>query len=168
MTRLTLPDNRAYLRPYLSGVREGLIHDLGPTEKDLLTGQKLLIDRAVGITGVIRLIEEHAKENGIFEGKTLAPVLSANYNVFVNNLRMILLALGLKTCASERILGPLELAEQVDQEQAEREALEAERRAESPVEARSPGDLIAGTDNSDDPTGGEIDNEGGEDDEPGR
>lgn len=99
MTRLSLPDHRAYLRPYLSTVREGLIHDLGPKEEDLTTAQKLIIDRCVGQVGVIRLIEEHCREEGILQGgirgRLLAPILAKNYGAFVNSLRLNLQALGI-------------------------------------------------------------------------
>jgi len=67
LTRGELPDNRRYLAPYLTGVREGLIRDLGPTEEDLTTAQKVLIDRLVNYLGIVRLIEEYVKERGIFQ-----------------------------------------------------------------------------------------------------
>ncbi len=99
LTRLALPDHRAYLRPHLTAVREGLIHDLGPTEEDLTTAQKLLIDRCVGQTGVIRLIEEYCREEGILQGglqgRLLAPILAKNYLSFANSLRLNLQALGI-------------------------------------------------------------------------
>ncbi|MCJ7588505.1 MAG: hypothetical protein MUQ00_11500 [Candidatus Aminicenantes bacterium] len=141
-----------------------MIRDLGPTEEDLTTAQRLLVDRAVGMTGVIRLIEEYCREQGIFEGKALAPVLSANYGVFTNNLRMILLALGVNTRASERILGPLELAEQIDKEEAEKEARTAGERAEVPQDRLSSEDSAKTTDNLEGVPGEEIDDKGGEDD----
>jgi hypothetical protein len=129
MTKLSLPDNRAYLRPYLSGVREGLILDLGPTEEDLTTAQKLLIDRVVGQTGVIRLIEEHCREQGIFRGARLQPVLAANYGAFTSSLRLNLQALGINARAGEKILSPLEIAAEIDAEKADQEAKASAERA---------------------------------------
>jgi len=163
LTRLTLPDNRAYLRPHLSAVREGLIHDLGPAEEDLTTAQKLLIDRIIGQAGVIRLIEEHVREEGVFHGRMLTSVLAQNYLSFVNSMRLNLQALGINARAGAKMLGPLEIAAEIDAENAEREARDAEKRAESPVEARSPVGTPDTTDNSGDDPGGEIDKKGGKD-----
>ena len=62
-----LPKRRRYLRPYLIGAREGWIRDIGPTEDELSTSQRILIDRAVTFLGAIRLTEEHMREKGLFE-----------------------------------------------------------------------------------------------------
>jgi hypothetical protein len=113
---------------------------------------------------VIRLIEEHCKEEGILREHLLAPVLAENYGSFVNSLRLNLQALGINTRAGERILGPLELAAEIDRDKAEQEIREAEQRAEMPQDRLSSEDSPDTTDNSDDTPGGEIDNEGGEDD----
>ena len=43
-----LPENRKYIRDYLSVAREGLISDLG-SEENLTTAQMVLIDRAIGL-----------------------------------------------------------------------------------------------------------------------
>ena len=170
LTRLTVPDNRAYLRPYLSGVREGLIKDLGPTEEDLTTAQKLIIDRIISQAGVIRLIEEHCREQGIFHGMAITPALAENYLAYANSLRLNLQALGIKTKAGEKILGPLEIAAEIDREQAEQDALDAEKAVpeapggpEMPQDGRSPEDSRKGTGDSDDVPGGEKDDKGGED-----
>jgi len=161
LTRLTLPDNRAYLRPHLSAVREGLIHDLGPTEEDLTTAQKLLIDRIIGQAGVIRLIEEHVREEGVFHGRMLTSVLAQNYLSFVNSMRLNLQALGINARAGAKMLGPLEIAAEIDREQAEQDAQEAALAApggpESPVETRSPEVAPDTTDNSDNAPGGNDD-----------
>jgi len=67
LTKGELPENRQYLRTYLTDVREGLIRDLGPKEENLTTAQLVLIDRVITKLGIIRLIEEHVKEKGIFK-----------------------------------------------------------------------------------------------------
>ena len=152
MTKLTLPDNRAYLRPYLSGVREGLIHDLGPTEEDLTTAQKLIIDRIVGQVGVIRLIEEYCREQGIFRGALLQPVLAKNYGAFTNSLRLNLEAIGLERKPSEDFLTPAQLADAI---MSDKRDLEAKKRAESPVEPRSTIDAPDSLRGGDDTPGGE-------------
>jgi len=46
--------------------------------------------------------------------------------------------LGIARKAGDEILSPLQLAEQIDKEQAEQEAQEAEKRAEKPQDERSP------------------------------
>ncbi len=130
MTKLTLPDNRAYLRPYLSGVREGLIHDLGPTEEDLTTAQKLIIDRIIGQVGVIRLIEEYCREQGIFQGALLQPVLAKNYGAFTNSLRLNLEAIGLERKKNEVFLTPDELADAIMEDKREAKAKEDAQKAE--------------------------------------
>jgi len=134
LTRLTVPDHRAYLRPYLSAIREGLIRDLGPDETDLTTAQRLLIDRIVGQAGVIRLIEEHCREQGIFQGRLLQPVLAKNYGSFVNSLRLNLQALGIDKRAGEKILNPLELAATIDSQKAEIVDPGASEGQEKPIE----------------------------------
>jgi hypothetical protein len=149
LTRLTLPDNRAYLRPYLSSVREGLVRDLGPIEEGLTTGQKLLIDRTVGLVGVIRLIEEHVREQGVFHGGILIPVLANNYTAFTNSLRLNLQALGIDKRSGERILSPLEIAAEIDKEKADTETREAGGRARMPQDRLSSEDSAKVTDKSD-------------------
>lgn len=97
LTRGELPDNRRYLAPYLTGVREGLIHDLGPTEEDLTTAQKVMIDRLVNYLGIVRLIEEYVKERGIFQNPQgfLNPALSQNYLAYCGHIQRALVALGI-------------------------------------------------------------------------
>jgi len=128
LTRLSLPDNRAYLRPYLSSVREGLVRDLGPIEEDLTTAQKLIVDRIVSLTGVIRLIEEFCREQGVFNGAVIQPVLANNFLAFNSSLRLNLQALGIPRGPGE---SGVELGKYIFNTEA------PAGRAESPVEARS-------------------------------
>jgi len=90
-----LPENRRYILRYLSAAREGLIHDLGPTEDDLTTAQIIIIDRIVTKLGVIRCIEEHIRENSIMIGHNLAPALGQNYISYNNSIRLDLERLGI-------------------------------------------------------------------------
>lgn len=159
-----LPERRGYLTAYLTEVRQGLINDLGPLEEDLSTAQGVLIDRVISKLSILRCVEEHVRERGVFT-KTgeLDSVLSKSYLAWANSIRLDLQALGLSTKVGERILSPLQLAEQIDREEAEKEAQAAGERAEVPQNQRSPEDSAKTTDNSDDVPGGEIENEGGED-----
>lgn len=107
-----LPDRRKYLRPYLTGAREGWIRDLGPTEADLTTSQKILVDRAVTFLGAIRLVEEYLKERGLFEnpGGFLNAHLAQHYLAWNRALVDALRLLGIdKRKTKERELGVLEV-----------------------------------------------------------
>jgi hypothetical protein len=99
-----LPIRRTYLRAYLTEVRAGLIRDLGPTEADLTTGQRVILDRAVSKLSILRCIEEYVKEEGVFRGRELSPVLAKNYVTYAEALRRDLQALGIdKRKADEAI-----------------------------------------------------------------
>jgi len=100
---------RKRLQGYLSGVREGLIEDQGG-EANLSTARKVLIDRVIGKIGIVRLIEEHAREEGVFQDGKLADVLGANYLAYTNSIRHDLTALGLDPEKAEGI-GVLEYIE---------------------------------------------------------
>jgi len=115
-----LPSKRRYIERWLSEVRAGLISDLGPTEKDLTTGQAILIDRVIGKLGVLRCIEEHVREKGVLKGEELRGLLGKNYLGWANSLRLDLLALGISEKNGGRILSPLEIAAEID---AEKEAV---------------------------------------------
>lgn len=90
-----LPENRAYVERYLTAVREGLIQDLGPSEKDLTTAQLVIIDRVTTKLGVIRCIEEHTRENTVMAGSRLSPSLRESYLAYNNSIRLDLQALGI-------------------------------------------------------------------------
>jgi hypothetical protein len=92
-----LPENRQYIARWLTEVREGLIEDLGPSEEDLPTAQRVLIDRIISKLGVIRCIEEHIRENSVMTGHNLAPSLRASYLAYNNSVRLDLQALGIDT-----------------------------------------------------------------------
>ena len=91
-----LPENRKHIRNYLSVCRQGWIEDIGPTEDDLSTSQKVLIDKATSLLGITRCIEEHVREQGVFQGNRLNKSLGDNYLSYVNSLRLLLREIGIK------------------------------------------------------------------------
>ena len=107
LTTGELPENRKYLRPYLSGIREALIRDLGPREEDLTAAQLILVDRVVTTLGILRLVEEFIREKGIFANPQgfLNPALSKHYIAYSNSIRLNLQALGIarKDLAGEEL-----------------------------------------------------------------
>ncbi len=107
-----LPENRKYIRKYLSTTREGLIKDLGPAEEDLTTAQVIIIDRIVSKLGVIRCIEEHIRENSVLVGQDLAPSLKASYLAYNNSIRLDLQALGIDERKIDKIKVPYEIVEE--------------------------------------------------------
>ena len=113
-----LPKRRTVLRAYLGHVRQGLIADLGPREEDLTTAQAVLVDRVVSLLSIVRCIEEHTRETGVFKGRELAPVLAKCYCTYSAELRRVLETLGIRGTAAERVLTPLEIAAEIDREKA--------------------------------------------------
>lgn len=99
-----LPKRRTYLRAYLNEVRASLIADLGPKEADLTAAQRVLINGVISKLSIIRCIEEHVKENGVFRGRELSSVLAKSYITYTNSLRLDLLALGVNVRKGEEIL----------------------------------------------------------------
>jgi len=116
IARGEFPSKRRYIERWLSEVRAGLIRDLGPTEKDLSTGQGILIDRIVGKLGILRCIEEHVREKGVMKENELSPSLGKNYLGWANSLRLDILALGISKKNGKRILTPLEITAEIDRE----------------------------------------------------
>ncbi|HDZ25693.1 MAG TPA: hypothetical protein ENH65_04185 [Candidatus Aminicenantes bacterium] len=98
-----------------------MIKDIGPEEKDLTTAQIILVDRLISLLGVIRLIEEKAKEDGVFRGRDLIPSLKASYIAYNNTVRLTLEKLGIDKRMGDRVLTPLEIATEFDKEKKARE-----------------------------------------------
>jgi len=119
-----LPKRRTYLRAYLQEIRDGLTRDLGPREEDLTAAQRVLIDRAVSKLAVIRCIEEHVKETGVFKGGELSSVLAKSYVAYTNSLRLDLEALGIDKRACEEVLDLTEYVKKFDAEKKAREEAE--------------------------------------------
>lgn len=90
-----LPENRRYIARYLTEIREGLIGNIGPTEEDLTTAQRVIIDRVISKLGVVRCIEEHIRKNSVMEGNDLAPSLKVSYLAYNNSIRLDLQAIGI-------------------------------------------------------------------------
>jgi len=110
LTSGQLPVNRTNILRYLMAVREGLIRDLGPCESDLSTARIVIIDRSISLLGIIRCIEEHARENGVFLNGELAPSLQNNYLAYCNSLRLNLAVLGLDAKKADETLNLSEYA----------------------------------------------------------
>ena len=117
IARGTLPQKRRYLERFLTELREGLIRDLGPEEENLTTAQRILVDRVVGKVGILRCLEEHVRETGVFEEQELAPCLRKSYISYSNSLRLDLQALGIDAKLDDRILSPAELIRQIEEEE---------------------------------------------------
>jgi hypothetical protein len=100
----TLPEDKVYILRYLTAVREGLIQDLGPTEKELTTAQVVLIDRVTTKLGVIRCIEEYIRENTVMTGSRLSPSLRESYLAYNNSIRLDLQALGIDKRKGEEVI----------------------------------------------------------------
>ena len=126
------------VRRQVQGVREQLIRDIGGPEPALTAAQTILIDKTVNLYQITLCLEAYIRREGPFRGKKLDPVLGQNYLAYVNTIRLNLRELGITTRAGDKMLGPLEIAAEIDREQAEQDAGDAEKRAESPAEARSP------------------------------
>ena len=138
-----LPERRTYIRAYLQAARDGLIEDLGPREEDLTAAQRVLIDRAVSKLAVIRCIEEHVKETGVFKGKELSPVLAKSYITYTNSLRLDLEALGIDKRAEAKILDLGEYLQAKDAENIKKTKTAASK-AKAIAPLQSPGEEIPG------------------------
>jgi len=122
---ISLPRKRRYIRPYLANARAGWIRDIGPTEADLTTSQRVLIDRAVTFLGAIRLVEEHLKERGLFEnpGGFLNAHLTQHYLAWNRALVECLRLLGIdKKQAANAIPTIAEIIAEADVEDAQAQA----------------------------------------------
>lgn len=104
------PEYRQHIKKYLTAIREGLIRERGPTEADLSVAQLILIDRLVSLLGIIRLIEEKAKEDGVFSGRNLTASLKTSYIAYNNTVRLTLEKLGIDKTEIVRDITPAEQA----------------------------------------------------------
>jgi len=121
LTKGELPENRKYIRQYLTEIREGLIEDIGPRERDLTTAQKVLIDRIVSKLGIVRCIEEHIRENAVMTGHELAPSLRKSYLAYNNSIRLDLQALGIDKRQADEVTDVQAYIRQFDEEKKRRE-----------------------------------------------
>jgi hypothetical protein len=113
-----LPESRTYLRTYITEVRRDMIRDLGPRESDLTAAARMVLDRAVSKLCIIRVIEEWVKEEGVFKGGELSPVLAKSYITYCESLRRDLLTLGISKRASDQLMDPLKIAADIDARKA--------------------------------------------------
>ena len=127
IARGALPQKRRYLEAFLSEVRRGLIRDLGPKEQDLSTAELILLDRVIGKLGVLRVVEEFAKEEGVLQGKELSPILQRNYLAWANSLRLDLQALGLDKRAVEHEPTLAEIIREFDENKKSEQEAQAGR-----------------------------------------
>jgi hypothetical protein len=139
LIRGILPERRRYIAPYLSSVREGLIHDLAKSEEDLSTAQKVLIDRIITFLGCVRLLEEHAREHGLLDsgGCLKSGIGTGHYLSFNRFIKEGLALLGLeKREFEERLLTPAEMARAIETDLAE-QARKAENHSTIAQDGRS-------------------------------
>jgi hypothetical protein len=103
----SVPKSRNIIERYLTGARQELVKNLGPTEDDLTASQIILIDRVISKLGIIRCIEERCRETGeVFRNNRgeLVPSLGQNYLAYSNSIRHDLAALGINTKQGEKEL----------------------------------------------------------------
>lgn len=110
-----LPERMTHIRAYLSGVREGLIHDIARDESKLTTAQRVLIDRTITLIGVCRCIEEYVKNTGLFVDGKIEDSMRDNYISFQNSIRLNLDKLGIDKRV-EDMVDPLEYIQGNNQE----------------------------------------------------
>lgn len=113
---------------YLVDTRAGLVRCVAGSEDALSEQQRVMIDRIVSKLAICRLIELYVERYGAFprrtvKGKTivkleLVPCLGVNYLAFSNSIDRALIALGLTRKEAERVLTPLEIAAEIDAEEA--------------------------------------------------
>jgi hypothetical protein len=125
LTRGTLPEKRRYIGHHLTAVREGLINDIAGSEQNLTTAQGVLIDRVVTFLGVVRLIEEHARDHGLLDprGRLKGGIGTANYLSFNRHIKECLALLGLDR---RKVDDALDVTGYIQARDAAREAGEGE------------------------------------------
>jgi len=116
LTTGQLPEHRLRLQRHLTATRAALINDLGGTEAHLSAQQIILIDRCISLLGVIRCIEEDAKEKGVFQGDSLRPSLGKHYISYTNSLKQILQLLGIEKQSPDDGRSVQDVIEEFDQE----------------------------------------------------
>lgn len=100
-----IPDDKREIERYLTGIRIGYVLDIGPKETDLTTGQIVLLDKLITLTGVNRCIEVEALKAMDIRG------MEQNYNTRNNQIIKICLALGIEQKTSERIPTAAEMSD---------------------------------------------------------
>jgi len=103
------------IRRHSTIIRESMIEDIAGSEKDCSTAQLILIDKAIAVNQICMSIEGFIRENGVFKSRKLHPVL-ANYISYIDKLRLILKDLGISKRVGDRVLSPLDIADEIDAE----------------------------------------------------
>lgn len=103
------------IRRHSTIIRQAMIMDIAGSERDCSTAQLILIDKAIAVNQITMSIEGFVRENGVFKSRKLHPVL-ANYTTYVDRLRLILKDLGISKHVGDRVLDPLQIANEIDAE----------------------------------------------------
>jgi len=180
-----LPGNRlsmksgahSYLRtnrvPSIRGKRqiENHLRELRKALVEVVPGaddprKAILISQVVRAEGFLLLIESYIRRVGVFRADKwrrgiaeLQPALASSVISFLNSQRSAVLALGMDMRSTGPELTIAEVIKEFDEAKAgaEKEAQEAEKRAEMPQDRVSSEDLIESAGTSDDVPGGEDD-----------
>lgn len=120
------------IRKYLRHIEKDLIDQHGGSE-NITPSQEIMIRTVIEAYGFILLGAIYCKRDGILNPVLLKkgivsfqPVLSNQFIAFMNTIRQNLISLGLEAKDAEKILTPLEFAEQFDKEK-ERKAKTASK-----------------------------------------
>ena len=142
LTTGRLPKHRREVERHLTAAREGLIRDTAGTERRLSMAQAILIDRVISKLGVLRCMEEHVRETGVMtkEGEPV-PCLGRYYLAWANSIRCDLQALGVDKRTEERVVGPLEIAAEIDAERAALELMSKDDPLHGGADAEAKGSL---------------------------
>lgn len=118
------PESRR-LRSYLGSVRAGLVYDLGPSEDDLSTAQRVTIDRCITYLGAARAIEEWVSSQGFMNNGVLNPSISEIYLSFCSGILKCLKLLGFDRRHAEKIIDLGQYKEAKIREKAKRSTSKA-------------------------------------------
>ena len=166
-----LPHSRSFqaIRRDLSVMREELIRQHGGGK--ISPDAAILVDSVIEALGVQKILGLYIRQYGVVDGQSakrgrleLSPILSKNWISYGNLVRCGLVALkeidrDRPDTSGEDVLAYVARVYPEDKPQGQG-AQDAEKRATSPVEPRSPGSAPDSTDNSDDTPRG--DNKTGE------
>ena len=85
-----IPEDKQEIERYLTGLRQGYISDICGEEKDLTTGQLILLNKLITLEGTNRCVEIQAARDGAIDS------LDERYNARNNQIIKICLALGIE------------------------------------------------------------------------
>jgi len=102
------------VRRQVGALREALVRDIAGEPENLTAAQVILIDKTMSLYQITLCLEAYIRREGPFRGKKLDPILRENYIAYVNSIRLNLRELGIKTKVKDRLLGPFEIAAEID------------------------------------------------------